>query len=494
MGKDPVKIPSHPWEEPEKVWQRLHMDFCETSGGVKWLLVVDARSKWLEAVKMAATTAEKTILKLKEIFSRNGLPEQLVSYNGPPFTSAEFREYCMKRGIQQIFTPPYHPNSNGEAERLCKLLKTRCIKGCVPRSRWETRCGTYGKAPAEMLMGRVLRTTLNIIRTKSDALPANKYRERMKRNYDPGKKERRFEVGQEVFIRNYAGTGYRWIPGIVVKTLGASTYEVHFGMGRWKEAMELQHFAVWIRTNQTTKSNTCYQYFRCHRSTTGQVFRSTINPRRFSLKRRIRMREKVHRSCTSYMNVKNDVLTGVTSVEFCMEHLGHGHKSESRAVEEEEISSESLTATDSPGRMEDFVEEREEGIERLYVTASEDVRHVIEGVCHENFGSSQLIIMDGTVQVQLSLLTTRAILAPSAEKLKAISDECSKLQGRGSKGAYHCLRKIDDVLSKALTIIAGTKEPNDYRGLHPKGNIEEQEMTKQLGAISSESRSEMEPK
>ncbi|PIO74326.1 hypothetical protein TELCIR_03669 [Teladorsagia circumcincta] len=141
-----------------------------------------------------------------------------------------------------------------------------------------------------------------------------------------------------------------------------------------------------------------------------------------------------------------------------MEHLGHGHKSESHAVEEEEISSESLTATDSPGRIEDFVEEHEEGIERLYVTASEDVRHVI------------------------------------GEKLKASSDGCSKLQGKGSKEAYHCLRKIDDVLSKALTIIAGTKEPNDYRELHPKGNIKEQEMTKQLGAISAESRSEMEPK
>ncbi|KAK6056212.1 hypothetical protein COOONC_06287 [Cooperia oncophora] len=53
----------------------------------------------------------------------------------------------------------------------------------------------------------------------------------MKKNYDRGKKERKFSVGQEVFIRNYTGSGDRWIPGIVVKVLGSSTYEVHFGMG-----------------------------------------------------------------------------------------------------------------------------------------------------------------------------------------------------------------------------------------------------------------------
>ncbi|KAK6027052.1 hypothetical protein OSTOST_06929, partial [Ostertagia ostertagi] len=78
------------------------------------------------------------------------------------------------------------------------------------------------------------------------------------------------------------------------------------------------------------------------------------------------------------------------------------------------------------------------------------------------------------------------------QKLKAINDECSKLQGQGSKEAYHCLRKIDDILSKALGIVSGTKEPNGFHELHSRQNIEEQETTKQ--AITSESRSEMEPK
>ncbi|KAK6028509.1 retroviral aspartyl protease [Ostertagia ostertagi] len=87
-----------------------------------------------------------------------------------------------------------------------------------------------GKAPAEMLMGRSLRTTLDIIKA-GKRKGTSKYREEMKRNYDRGKKERTFEVGQEVFIRNYTGSGDRWIPGMVMKVLGSSTYEVHYGMG-----------------------------------------------------------------------------------------------------------------------------------------------------------------------------------------------------------------------------------------------------------------------
>ncbi|KAK6054210.1 hypothetical protein COOONC_08281 [Cooperia oncophora] len=113
---------------------------------------------------MGTTTAEKTIMVLKEVFSRNGLPEQLVSDNGPPFTSAEFREYCCKRGIQQIFAPPYHPNSNGEAERFVQTFKNTLYKGLRSNKSLEnavldllfeyrvTPHAATGEAPTEMLM------------------------------------------------------------------------------------------------------------------------------------------------------------------------------------------------------------------------------------------------------------------------------------------------------------------------------------------------------
>ena len=56
---EPYRTPLHPWEEPEKPWQRLHMDFCESKGGDKWLIIVDAKSKWPEVCHMTSTTTEK---------------------------------------------------------------------------------------------------------------------------------------------------------------------------------------------------------------------------------------------------------------------------------------------------------------------------------------------------------------------------------------------------------------------------------------------------
>lgn len=59
FGNDPIRTPLHPWETPQKVWQRLHLDFAETTGGKMWLIMIDAKSKWPEVIKMNSTTAEK---------------------------------------------------------------------------------------------------------------------------------------------------------------------------------------------------------------------------------------------------------------------------------------------------------------------------------------------------------------------------------------------------------------------------------------------------
>lgn len=60
FGNNPTKTPLHPWETPSKVWQRLHMDFAETQGGDRWLITVDAKSKWPSVIKMKSTTAHET--------------------------------------------------------------------------------------------------------------------------------------------------------------------------------------------------------------------------------------------------------------------------------------------------------------------------------------------------------------------------------------------------------------------------------------------------
>ena len=66
------------------------MDFAGPISGCMYMVVVDAYSKFPEVVKMTNTTAQTTIIALRDIFSRSGLPEILVSDNGAQFTAREF--------------------------------------------------------------------------------------------------------------------------------------------------------------------------------------------------------------------------------------------------------------------------------------------------------------------------------------------------------------------------------------------------------------------
>jgi hypothetical protein len=80
----------HPWSWPDGPWKRIHVDYAGPFQGSMFMVIVDAHSKWLEVVPMSTTTTEKTLEVLRSMFARYGLPEQLVSDNGPQFTSTEF--------------------------------------------------------------------------------------------------------------------------------------------------------------------------------------------------------------------------------------------------------------------------------------------------------------------------------------------------------------------------------------------------------------------
>ena len=63
------------------------MDFAGPFRGKMFMLLVDAHSKRPEILEMTSTTADNTIATLRCVFSAFGLPEQLVTDNGPQFVS-----------------------------------------------------------------------------------------------------------------------------------------------------------------------------------------------------------------------------------------------------------------------------------------------------------------------------------------------------------------------------------------------------------------------
>ena len=163
--KKPPKVPMQPWS-------RIHVDHAGPVLGKTLLIIVDAYSKWIEVHIVPSTTSSAAIEKLRVTFATHRLPETLVSDNGPTFVSGEFEEFMRRNGIKHLTTAPYHPSSNGLAERAVQTVKeglkrmTGSLEARLPRFLLKYRVtpqATTGIAPTELLMGRRIRTHLDLL-------------------------------------------------------------------------------------------------------------------------------------------------------------------------------------------------------------------------------------------------------------------------------------------------------------------------------------------
>ena len=127
LDKSPPRALLYPWKWPAKPWQRIYIDFFE-KGKLNFLIVVDDYSKWLEVIPMVSITSLKTIEVLRSLFARYGIPEEVVSDNGPQLASEEFSQFLKQNGVKFTRVPPYHPASNGAAERSVQTAKTFLTK------------------------------------------------------------------------------------------------------------------------------------------------------------------------------------------------------------------------------------------------------------------------------------------------------------------------------------------------------------------------------
>ncbi|RXN34352.1 putative protein K02A2.6-like protein [Labeo rohita] len=121
----PCPAPLHPWIWPTHPWERIHVDFAGPFEGHMYfiIIVVDAHSKWPEVFIMDSTTTSKTIQVLRGLFSHYGVPNIIVSDNGPQFCAEQFSFFLKSNGVQHIRSAPYHPSSNGQAEHFVQTLK-----------------------------------------------------------------------------------------------------------------------------------------------------------------------------------------------------------------------------------------------------------------------------------------------------------------------------------------------------------------------------------
>ena len=198
-----------------------------------YLVVVDAYSKFPEVVKMTTTTATTTINALRDIFSRHGLPEILVSDNGPQFIAGEFQQFCRNNWIMHPTSAAYKPSTNGQAERVVQMLKSAIeqaritkqdVNVVIAKSLLMYRNAphsTTGAAPSFLLMGRRLRTRLDLVLPSVQEHVKQKQYKVLERSANLN--VRSFVEGENVLARNYQRKD-KWIPGVVTKVLGSRHY------------------------------------------------------------------------------------------------------------------------------------------------------------------------------------------------------------------------------------------------------------------------------
>uniref|UniRef100_A0A915DT16 RNA-directed DNA polymerase n=1 Tax=Ditylenchus dipsaci TaxID=166011 RepID=A0A915DT16_9BILA len=122
-AKAPIKATLSPWRREKEPWKRVHIDFAGPFKGRMFLIIVDSFTRWPEIYEMPTISSQATIECLQKVFDRFGYPEVMVSDNGTQFTSDLFRQFCSKYGINHVRSPPYHPQSNGQAERFVDTFK-----------------------------------------------------------------------------------------------------------------------------------------------------------------------------------------------------------------------------------------------------------------------------------------------------------------------------------------------------------------------------------
>ena len=158
-----AKEPLQPHDIPEGPWRKLGMDYLNFNGN-SYVLICDYFSKFPFLYK-AKTSFWSLRYQLIDLFSIEGYPDEIVSDNGPPFSSQEFAKFLSGLGIKHTTSSPGYPHSNGFIERHIQMAKNMLSKSSNTQSFQEvladlrtTRISTGLPSPAEILYRRNLTT------------------------------------------------------------------------------------------------------------------------------------------------------------------------------------------------------------------------------------------------------------------------------------------------------------------------------------------------
>lgn len=183
---------------PDGPWEHLAIDFKEKLPNKQTLLVVvDYFSRFVEVEFMTNASVTETILRLKRIFSRLGIPKSIRADNGPQFISKQFKQFCNSYAILLEHSPPYWPQANGEVERQNRSLEKRLQIAYGAGKDLSNELSDYllmyhstihsttGETPTELMFGRNNKDKLPVIRKQIEDFDG--YREMDRLNKKKGR-------------------------------------------------------------------------------------------------------------------------------------------------------------------------------------------------------------------------------------------------------------------------------------------------------------------
>ena len=236
----PPKVANHPWMLPEKPWSRLHLDHAINFMGSNWLVLIDAFSKYPCIHPTGSVSTKTTIEILEKDFAHFGNPHTIVTDNAPTFLSEEFQEWCKRRGIAHLTGAPYHPATNGAAERLVQTFKQSLRKSSLPpKSALQEFLMQYrrtplesGFSPSELLNSRQIRCEIDaLVPTPAQIVQSKQSRVSMlqERRSNRKSKAHNFKVGDSCYALYYGpkrNKDPRWVPAVVTKVFGTRSVNV----------------------------------------------------------------------------------------------------------------------------------------------------------------------------------------------------------------------------------------------------------------------------
>ena len=231
--KEPMMTP----EIPTRPWQVVAQDLFILDRE-NFLITVDYFSDFWELDQLPDTLSSTVVTKTKQHFGRYGIPEKVISDNGPQFRSQGYTKFAKDWDFTHISTSPYHSQSNGKAESAVKIAKSLLKKARRDRTdihlsilNWRnTPTDASDYSPSQKLHSRRTRTTMpttNELLKPEVATHVNKEihlrRQQAKQWYDRSAKPLpELIIGQGVRMQPLEGR--QWKKAKVVDKVGERSY------------------------------------------------------------------------------------------------------------------------------------------------------------------------------------------------------------------------------------------------------------------------------